>query len=108
MRNDRDEKRSSRRTWVDIPVECCRLTADPYGVVYPGRIESCSRDGLCVELSREFAVGTVLVVRAVRRLDHGQDRPEVRCMAVAEVRWSQQRNAPAEACYGIGLKYLML
>jgi hypothetical protein len=103
-----DEKRKSRRSRVDISVVCSRVTGDPHGGVYSGRIESYSRDGLCVLVPRDFAVGTVLSVRAARRPGDGAVPMEIACLAVAEVRWSQHRIAPPEACYRIGLKYLAL
>jgi hypothetical protein len=108
MKEGMNEKRKSRRSRVDISVVCSRVTGDPHGGVYSGRIESCSRDGLCVVVPRDFTVGTVLSVRVARRPSDGADPMEISCLAVAEVKWSQQRIAPPEACYRIGLKYLIL
>jgi hypothetical protein len=108
MSDGQGEKRRTRRSRVDISVVCSRVTGDPCGGVYSGRIESCSRDGLCVVVPRDFNVGTVLSVRVARRPSDGADPMEISCLAVAEVKWSQQRIAPPEACYRIGLKYLIL
>jgi hypothetical protein len=108
VKEARSDKRRSRRSRVDIPIVCSRVTATPDGAAYRGRIENCSRDGLCAEMARDFRAGTVLSVRPIRHSGDCADRPEVRCMAVAEVRWSRPRSLAAEACYGIGLKYLVL
>jgi hypothetical protein len=108
MSNGREEKRSRRRHRVDIPVVCSRLTGDPHGVAYPGCIKTCSLDGLCVELSREIAVGTVLVVRAIRRAGDLEIPSEIPCMGIAAVRWALQRSSLPEVRYRIGLKYLLL
>ena len=108
MTDAREDRRNSYRIRVDIPVERFRVTGDPHGEAYPGRMESCSRDGFCVEMSREFAVGTVLVARAIRQSDECADHPEVPCLAIAQVRWSQPRSGPAGTRYRIGFKYLML
>jgi hypothetical protein len=108
MSDGQGEKRRTRRSRVDISVVCSRVTGDPHGAVYSGRIESCSRDGLCIEVSREFAVGTVLAVRAVRRPGDSAGHSEIPALAVAQVRWSRHRSGTPGASYRIGLKYLML
>jgi hypothetical protein len=101
------EQRSGRRNRVDISVGCSRATADPDGPTFQGRSSS-SRDGLCVEVGRDFAAGTVLTVRAVRQVDECLGHADIPSLAVAEARWSHQHSSPPEALYRIGLQYLML
>jgi hypothetical protein len=108
MSNGQGEKRRARRSRVDISVVCSRVTGDPHGAVYSGRIASCSRDGLCIEVAREFAVGTVLAVRAVRQPGDSAACAEVPSLGVAQVRWSRQKSGPSDACFRVGLKYIML
>jgi hypothetical protein len=108
MSDGEGEKRRTRRSRVDISVVCGRVTGDPHGAVYSGRIESCSRDGLCIEVARDFAVGTVLAVRVVRQPGDIADCLEVPSLGVAQVRWSRQRSSIPAASYRIGLKYVML
>jgi hypothetical protein len=108
MSNTQQERRSSRRVRVDISAVCSPISSDPHGVAYPGRIENCSRDGICIAASQEFGIGTVLAVRAVRSHTHCADHPDVPCIAITQVRWSHRQSALPDECGRVGLKYLQL
>lgn len=108
MSNTQQERRSSRRVRVDIPVVCSPISSDPHGVAYPGRIENCSRDGICIAASQEFRIGTVLAIRAVRLPGECADHPDVPCIAIVQVRWLHHQSAPSGGTGRFGLNYLQL
>lgn len=63
--------------------------------------------GFYAELKRHFKPGTILVIRASGKSGGYSVDEDYRSQALAEVRWSNPKNAEADACYATGMKYLM-
>ncbi len=106
MSQSREERRRSRRAEVGIEAVCSRVTANPTGEAYPGRISNCSREGLCIEMARPFAAGTMLVVRIESYAS--ADCADIPCVGISEVRWSEQHSSTSDPQYRIGLRYVVL
>jgi len=106
MSGSGEERRKSRRTRVGLEAVCSRVTANPTGEAFPGRIANCSREGLCIDVARPCAVGMVLVVRI--ETDTCADRSDIPCLGISEVRWSQQHSGTSDLRYRIGLRYVVL
>jgi hypothetical protein len=100
------EKRAHPRHRLNTSVVCTYLSAGRCAKTFDGRMKNCCTNGVGIELKTQFKAGTVLVVRAIGG-SCGYSRDDgFLSMALAEVKWSQQKSVAGEGCYTTGLKYV--
>jgi hypothetical protein len=101
------EKRSEPRRIIKTTVICRRYRSEPGTEAMKGTLENCGPEGFCAEFDKPLSKGTILVVQMGGDSLRCSEQDGLRCMGLAEVRWSKPISSEAGERYATGLKYLM-
>jgi hypothetical protein len=105
------EKRNSNRHKTDQSIVCTFFTSHSCDGTFDGRMQNYCDSGMYAELQTRFKEGTVLLARTTgsapgdssAKLEEG-----FRSISLVEVKWSTPVYANGVACFGTGLKHLVV
>jgi len=101
------EKRDCSRCQFEVPVRCGYFNSDFF---YQAKMSNHSRQGLCLESDFYLKPGACIYFRVESSLrDDMKPKccrcPAFRTIALAEVKWCQEKAYGGAALYEAGLKY---
>jgi hypothetical protein len=101
------EKRCHSRRRISTPIVCKRLNSTGCELPIDGSIKNCCSAGFYAELKAPIRAGAVLVVGMPGDSLGYVAGQRTHTLGLAEVRWSRPMHVDGEACFAVGLKYLM-
>jgi hypothetical protein len=105
------EKRNNNRHKADQSIVCTFFTSHSCDGTFDGKIQNYCDSGMYAELQTRFKEGTILLVRTTSstperlptKIEEG-----FRTISLVEVKWSTPLSANGVACFGTGLKHLVV
>jgi hypothetical protein len=105
------EKRNSNRHKTDQSIVCTFFTSHSCDGTFDGRMQNYCDSGMYAELQTHFKEGTILLVRTTSSTPErlpAKIEEGFRTISIVEVKWSKPLSASGAACFGTGLKHLVV
>jgi hypothetical protein len=105
------EKRNSNRHKTDQSIVCTFFTSHSCDGTFDGKMQNYCDSGMYAELQTPFKEGTILLVRTTGSVP-GNSSVKIeegfRSISLVEVKWSKPLSDSGVACFGTGLKHLVV